>query len=53
MNSTQVNLALVLVFFRWTSHDIYLVGAETQYAVDRNVLHGAVRAVDFNVTLPT
>lgn len=53
MNSTQVHLALVLVFFRWPSHDIYLVGAEAQHAVDGNVLHGAVGAVDFNVTLPT
>lgn len=53
LNEKSVNLALILVLLGWPSHYIYLVGAEAQYAVDWNVLHGAVSAVDFNVTLPT
>lgn len=51
--SKLVNLALVLVLLRGSSHYIYLVGVEAQHAVDGNVLHGTVGTVDFNVTLPT
>lgn len=47
------HLALVLVFFGWSAHYIYLVGTETQHAVDWDVLHGAVGRVDLNVTLKT
>lgn len=51
--SNSVNLALILVLLGGPSHYIYLVWAEAQHAIDGNILHGAVGAVDFNVTLPT
>lgn len=53
MTEKMDHLALVLVFLGWSAHYIYLVRAETQHAVDRDVLHGAIRRVDLNVTLTT
>lgn len=44
-------LAQMLVFLRWSSHDVDLRGFQAQSAVHRHVLHRAVRRTDLNATL--
>ena len=44
-------LALILVFLRRSANNINLRGAQPEHVVNGDVLHGAVRRVDLNMTL--